>query len=156
MSNIQMMIKISIQRVRLLDFLLFHIQWVGMQVLLNPWEMLVKEMFFNKISALQLADAIKTKLSCFLRTANLRNNSFLFTRQGHIHRMQNFLSETLYFQFNYAWCNSKQKQNGGRHKRRIHILVKFHDYLCLVTCLRFYQVNIFFIAENFGAHIFRF
>ena len=55
------MIKISIQRVRLLGFLLFHIQRAGMQVLLNPWEILVKELFFNKISTLQPANAIKTK-----------------------------------------------------------------------------------------------
>ena len=31
-----MMIKISIQRVRLLGFLLLHIQGAGMQVLVNP------------------------------------------------------------------------------------------------------------------------
>ena len=32
-----------------------------MQVLLNPWEILVKELFFNKILPLQPANAIKTK-----------------------------------------------------------------------------------------------
>ena len=31
------------------------------EVLLNSWEILVKELFFNKISALQPANAIKTK-----------------------------------------------------------------------------------------------
>ena len=54
-----MMIKIS--RLRLLGFLLFHIQGAGMQVLLNPWEILVTELFFNKISALQPANEIKAK-----------------------------------------------------------------------------------------------
>ena len=54
-----MMIKIS--RLRLLGFLLFHIQGAGMQVLLNPWEILVTELFFNKISALQPANKIKAK-----------------------------------------------------------------------------------------------
>ena len=57
------------------------------EVLLNSWEILVKELFFNKISALQPANAIKTKFfaSSFqgfclvLGTANLRNNSFLLT-----------------------------------------------------------------------------
>ena len=53
------MIKIS--RIRLLGFLLFHIQGAGMEFLLNPWKILVKELFFNKISALQLANATKTK-----------------------------------------------------------------------------------------------
>ena len=78
-----MMIKISIQRVRLLGFLLLHIQGAGMQVLVNPWEILVKVLFFNKISALQPANARKTKFqkdfACFLGTVNLGNNSFLFT-----------------------------------------------------------------------------
>ena len=53
------MIKIS--RLRLLGFLLFHIQGAGMQVLLNPWEMLVKELLFNKIFALQPVNARKAK-----------------------------------------------------------------------------------------------
>ena len=79
-----MMIKISIQRVRLLGFLPFHIQGAGMQVLLNPWEIIVKELLLNKISALQPANAIKAKFLAnifqeFLGTANLRSNSFLFT-----------------------------------------------------------------------------
>ena len=59
MSNVQMMIKIS--RLQLLGFLLFHIQGAGVQVLLSPWEILVTELFFNKISALQPANEIKTK-----------------------------------------------------------------------------------------------
>ena len=78
------MIKIS--RLRLLGFLLFHIHGAGMEVLLNPMELLVKELFFNKILALKPANAIKTKFLqkvfndfvCFLGTANLRNISFLF------------------------------------------------------------------------------
>ena len=53
------MIKTS--RLRLLGFLLFHIQGEGMQFLLNPWEILEKEFFFNKTSVLQLANAIKAK-----------------------------------------------------------------------------------------------
>ena len=56
-----MTIKISTQRVRLLGFLLLHIQGAGMQDLVNPWEILVKILFFNKISALQPANARKTK-----------------------------------------------------------------------------------------------
>ena len=32
-----------------------------MKVLLNPWEILVKKLFFNKISTLQTANEIKTK-----------------------------------------------------------------------------------------------
>ena len=76
---------INMQRFRLLCILLFHIQGAGMQVLLNPLEILVKEFFFfNKTSALQPANAIKTKFLAnsfqrFLGTANLKNNSFLFT-----------------------------------------------------------------------------
>ena len=55
-----MMIKIS--RLRLLGFLLFHIQGTGIQVFLNHWEIIVKELFsFNTILALQTANAIKTK-----------------------------------------------------------------------------------------------
>ena len=55
-----------------------------MQVLLDPWEILLKELFFNKISSLQTANAIKMKFlqnsfQGFLGTANLRNNSFLLT-----------------------------------------------------------------------------
>ena len=62
MSNIEMMI--NMQRFRLLGILLFHIQGAGMQVLLNPLEILVKEsFFFNKTSVLQPANAIKTKLT---------------------------------------------------------------------------------------------
>ena len=49
------------RRLRLLGFLLFYIQGAGMQVLLHPSEILVKELFFNKISALQPPNAIKTK-----------------------------------------------------------------------------------------------
>ena len=45
----------------LLRFLLYHIQEGGMQVLLNPWGILVKKLFFNKISSLQTTNAIKTK-----------------------------------------------------------------------------------------------
>ena len=79
------MIKIS--RLRLLGFLLFHIQGAGMQVLLIPWEILVKELFFSKTSVLQPANPIKTKplanksqgFCLLLGTANLTNNSFLFT-----------------------------------------------------------------------------
>ena len=56
-----MMIKISIQRVRLLGFLLLHIQGAGMQVLVNPWEILVKVLSFNKTSTLQPTNARKTK-----------------------------------------------------------------------------------------------
>ena len=54
-----MMMKIS--RLRLLGILVFHMQGTGMHFLLNPWEILVKELFFNKILALQPANAIKTK-----------------------------------------------------------------------------------------------
>ena len=32
-----------------------------MQILLKPWEILLKELFFNKILALQSANAIKSK-----------------------------------------------------------------------------------------------
>ena len=53
------MIKIS--RLRLLGFLLFHIQGAGMQLLLNLWEIRVKELFFSKVSALQPVNAIKAK-----------------------------------------------------------------------------------------------
>ena len=52
------MIKIS--RLRL-GFLMFPIQLAGMQVFLNPWDIFVQELFFSKISALQPANAIKTK-----------------------------------------------------------------------------------------------
>ena len=52
----------NIQKHQLLSFLPFHIQGAGMQILLNPWEILVKEFFFDKILALQPANAIKTKL----------------------------------------------------------------------------------------------
>ena len=55
------MIKMSI--LPLLGFLLFHIQGAAdMQILLNTWEILVKEFFFfNKILVLQPANAIKIK-----------------------------------------------------------------------------------------------
>ena len=54
------MIKMS--RLRLLGFLLFHIQGAAnMQILLNTWGILVKELFFNKILVLQPANAIKIK-----------------------------------------------------------------------------------------------
>ena len=43
------------------EFLLFYIQASDMQVLLNSWELFVKELPLNKISALQPANAIKTK-----------------------------------------------------------------------------------------------
>ena len=54
-----MMIKISKSFCKLDYFLLFHIQGCGMQVLLNPLEILVKELFFTKTSALLTANAIK-------------------------------------------------------------------------------------------------
>ena len=37
------------QQFRLLGSLIFHIQGNGMLVLPNPWEILVKELFFNTI-----------------------------------------------------------------------------------------------------------
>ena len=52
---------IKIPRLRISGFLQFHIQGAGTQVLLNPWEILVKELFFNNISFLLPANAIKTK-----------------------------------------------------------------------------------------------
>ena len=51
----------KICRLRLLGFLLFHMEGAGMQVLVNPWEILAKELFFSKILPLQPANAIKTK-----------------------------------------------------------------------------------------------
>ena len=51
---------IKIFRLRLLGFLLFNIQAPDMKILLNPWEIIVKELFLNKISALQPANVIKT------------------------------------------------------------------------------------------------
>ena len=79
---------IKMPRPRLLSFLLFHIPKPGMHVLLNPREIPIKELFFNKTSGLQPANAIKRSSSkkyfkdfgCFLRTANLKNNIFLLTR----------------------------------------------------------------------------
>ena len=44
-------------------FLLFHIQGGGMQVLLSTWEILAKDLFFDKISGLQPANAIKRSSS---------------------------------------------------------------------------------------------
>ena len=44
-------------------FLLFHIQEGGMQVLLSTWEILAKDLFFDKISDLQPANAIKRSSS---------------------------------------------------------------------------------------------
>ena len=41
--------------------ILFYIQGAGMQVLLKSWEILVKELFLNKIPALHPTNAIKTK-----------------------------------------------------------------------------------------------
>ena len=38
----------NIQKLQLLGFLLFHIQGAGMEVLLNSWEILVKELLFFK------------------------------------------------------------------------------------------------------------
>ena len=38
--------------IRLLGFLLFYLKGVGVQVFLNPCKILVKELFFNEISAL--------------------------------------------------------------------------------------------------------
>ena len=46
----------------IIGFLLFHMQEDGMQVLLNLWEILVKELLFNNISSLQSTTSIKTKL----------------------------------------------------------------------------------------------
>ena len=68
-----------------------------MQTLLNPWEILVKTCFLLKF---QPYKCNKNKVShkyfaCFLGTANLRNNSFLFTGKDHIHSMPNSLSQTL-------------------------------------------------------------
>ena len=40
---------IKIFKLRLLVFLLFYIQGDGMYVLLNPWEIFAKELFFNRI-----------------------------------------------------------------------------------------------------------
>ena len=40
---------------------MFHVQEVGVQVLLNSWEILVKEFFFSKISNLRPETAIKLK-----------------------------------------------------------------------------------------------
>ena len=36
----------NIHKLLLLDFLLFHIQWASVQVLLNAWEILLKDLFF--------------------------------------------------------------------------------------------------------------
>ena len=47
----------------IIRFLLFYIQDGGKQVLLNPWEILIKELFFNKVWALQPANTIKTKFT---------------------------------------------------------------------------------------------
>ena len=54
-----MMTKIS--RLRLFGFLIFHIQGAGMQVLLYHWEILVKELLFDKISVVQHVNAIEMK-----------------------------------------------------------------------------------------------
>ena len=47
----------------IIEFWLFYIQDGGKQVLLNPWEILMKELFFNKVWALQPANTIKTKFT---------------------------------------------------------------------------------------------
>ena len=49
------------QKLLSLGFLLFHIQVAGMHVLQTSWEILVKQLLFNKIVVLQPANAIKTK-----------------------------------------------------------------------------------------------
>ena len=53
------------QKFQLLGFFLFHIQPAGMQVLLNSWEIIVKELFCNAISVLHPANAIKTKFLAY-------------------------------------------------------------------------------------------
>ena len=71
---------------RLLGFLIFQIKGAGIQILLESWKILVKVLLFNKTSALQSANAIKSKFlvkvfkdfACFLRAVNLGNKSFLF------------------------------------------------------------------------------
>ena len=68
----------------LLGFLLFHIQGADRQVFLNPWEILVDDLFFNEISALQPANAIKAKFLKFFK-------GFACCR------------------FNYLWCSYKNK-----------------------------------------------
>ena len=60
-KNIQKLLQISL--LLLFFFLLFHIQGGGLQVLLNTWEILAKDLFFDKISGLQPANAIKRSSS---------------------------------------------------------------------------------------------
>ena len=79
----------------------------GRQVLQNHWEILVKEFYLRKFGPHSLQMQQKWSLSqivfkgfaCFLGTANLRKNSFLFKGYDHIHGMHNCLSETLCSQF---------------------------------------------------------
>ena len=63
--------------IRLLGFLLFYLKGVGIQVFLNPFKILVKELFFNEILALLPANAIKTKFLAnnFQRFSQLLRNS---------------------------------------------------------------------------------
>ena len=66
----------NFQKLGLWGFLLFHVQGRGMRVLVNPWETCL-----SKISALESANAIKTKFltnifkdfACFLGAADLSN-----------------------------------------------------------------------------------
>ena len=51
----------KLRQLRLLGVLLFYKQGGSIQFLLNPWDILVKELFINKISVRQSANAIKTK-----------------------------------------------------------------------------------------------
>ena len=50
---------LKLLEIRLLGFLLFGIQGVGIQVSISSWEILVKELFLNEISDLQSANQIK-------------------------------------------------------------------------------------------------
>ena len=50
---------LKLLEIRLLGFLLFGVQGVGIQVSISSWEILVKELFLNEISDLQSANQIK-------------------------------------------------------------------------------------------------
>ena len=91
----------NLLRTRLLHLLLFHIKVDRMQVLQNPWEIIVKKLLLCSLH-MQWKQSpsriVFTDFAYFRGTVNLRNNFFLLKAWDHIHIMHNSLSETLYFQ----------------------------------------------------------
>ena len=91
----------NLLQTRLLHLLLFHIKVDRMQVLQNPWEIIVKKLFLCSLH-MQWKQSpsriVFTDFAYFRETVNLRNNFFLLKRWDHIHSMHNSLSDTLCFQ----------------------------------------------------------